>query len=69
MVHLLPTAKMPALPPVSPVPTATDPAVAAAAQATVAAQQQAAGRASTILTSPAGVTAAPAGAPKILLGG
>ncbi len=68
MTHLLPTPKMPTLPPAVTAPTPTDPAIAAAAQAQTAEQQQAMGRMRTILTGPLGVTAPSAGVRKTLLG-
>ena len=68
MTHLFSGPKMPALPPVVQAPTPTDPAAIAAAQAQTAAQEQAMGRMSTVLTGPLGVTGAAAGQRKTLLG-
>jgi len=61
--------KIPAAPATpAPAPTPTDPSVEAAAEALRETQAQAAGRASTILTSGTGVSTAPPVAQKTLLG-
>lgn len=53
---------------IPPAPTITDPSIQAAAQAQQTASAQAAGRASTVLTSGLGDTSTPAIGKKILLG-